>query len=140
MKVLQKKIFILVISSILISALVVIVIAFSIFSRVAKSNSGQILQLMCSDKRQVIDEKLLNIEQGVHTLYQYVMWQMNESENLWQDEEQYAEHISRMKALIEITAQYTDGAVSVYYCLDTSIKGEKQGVWLLQDENGDFRE
>ena len=140
MKILQKKILVLVISSILISTFVVMVIAFSNFSRIVESNSGQIIQLMCSDKRQIIDEKLLNVEQGVHTLYHYVMGQMNESANLWQDEDQYAEHISRIKALIEITAKYTDGAVSVYYRLDASIKGPKQGVWLLQDENGDFVE
>ena len=140
MKILQKKMLALVISSVLISALVVMVIAFSNFSRIVESNSRQIIQLMCSDKRQIIDEKLLNIEQEVHTLYHYVMEQINESENLWQDDEQYAEHISRMKALIEITAKYTDGAVSVYYRLDASIKGSKQGVWLLQDGNGDFVE
>lgn len=100
MKILQKKMLALVISSVLISALVVMVIAFSNFSRIVESNSRQIIQLMCSDKRQIIDEKLLNIEQEVHTLYHYVMEQINESENLWQDDEQYAEHISRMKALI----------------------------------------
>ena len=140
MKTLQKKILVLVISSILISALVVMVIAFFYFSRMVERNSGQIMQLMCSDNRQEIDEKLLNIEQGGHTLYHYVMGQISESENLWQDEEQYAEHISRMKSLIEIIAKYTDGAVSVYYRLDTGIKGAKQGVWLLQDENGEFTE
>jgi len=29
------------------------------------------MKLMCSEKRQVIDEKLLNIEQGVHTIYPF---------------------------------------------------------------------
>ena len=140
MKVLQKKILILVISSVLISALVVIVIAFSNFNRIVESNSGQIIQLMCSEKRQVIDEKLLNIEQGVYTLYHFVANQINEADNLWQDEEQYEEHISRMKALIETTARYTDGAVSVYYRIDSDIKGAKQGVWLVQNENEDFAE
>ena len=105
MKILQKKILSLVLSSILISALVVMVIAFPNYSRIVESNSEQIIQLMCSDKRQAIDEKLFNVEQGVHTLYHYVMGQMNESENLWQDEAQYAEHISRVKSLIEITAK-----------------------------------
>ena len=140
MKILHKKILVLVISSILISAFVVMVIAFSNFNRIVESNSRQILQLLCSEKRQVIDERLLNVEQGVNTLYQYVMEQINESENLWQDEEQYTEHISKMKSLIEITTKYTDGAASAYYRLDASIKGAKQGVWLLQDENGDFVE
>ena len=62
MKVLQKKILTLVISSILISAVVIIGIAFSNFERILEDNSGQIMKLMCSEKRQSIDEKLLNIE------------------------------------------------------------------------------
>ena len=76
MKVLQKKILILVISSVLISALVVMLIAFSNYGRIITSYSQQIMQLMCSEKRQTIDEKLLNIEQSVHTLYHYVVEQI----------------------------------------------------------------
>lgn len=140
MKVLQKKILVLVISSILISALVVTTIAIFNYERIVESNSRQIMELMCSEKRQTIDEKLLNIEQSVHTLYHFAMGQIAEEENLWQDEEQLEEHINRMQALIETSARYTDGVVSVYYRLDTSIKGPKQGIWLVQDENGDFVE
>ena len=140
MKVLQKKILVLVISSILISALVVMVVAFYNYNRIVERNSGQIMQLMCSDKRQAIDEKLLNVEQSVHTLYHFAIAQLNEASDLWQDEEQFDEHISRMKALIETNAEYTNGAVSVYYRLDSHIKGPKQGIWLVQNENGDFVE
>ena len=41
---------------------------------------------------------------------------------------------------METTVKYTDGAVSVYYRLDSSINGPKQGVWLVQDENGEYYE
>ena len=140
MRLLQRKILVLVISSILISATVVMGIAFFNYNRIVERNSEQIMQLMCSEKRQSIDEKLLNIEHSVHKLYNFAMDQINESGNLWRNEELYAEHISNMKALIETTARYTDGAVSVYYRLDSSIKGPKQGVWLLQNENGEFAE
>lgn len=140
MRVLQKKILILVISSILISALVVMLIAFSNYNRIVESNLRQIMQLMCSEKRQTIDEKLLNIEQSVHTLYHFTISQVNEANNLWQDEEWFSEHISRMKEVMETTSRYTDGSVSVYYRLDPDIKGPRQGVWLVQNENGDFVE
>lgn len=140
MKLLQKKILVIVIGSIVISAMVVMIIAFSNYNRIVESNTEQIMQLMCSEKRQTIDEKLLNIEQSVHTLYHFALVQMNEVNDLWQNEEKFEEHISRMKALIETMAQYTDGAVSVYYRLDTTIKGPKQGIWLVQNENGDFAE
>lgn len=59
MKVLQNKLLILIVSSALIPALVVMAIAFSNYGRIVENNSGQIMQLMCSEKRQVIDEKLL---------------------------------------------------------------------------------
>lgn len=138
MKQLQRKILIVVSSSILISGLLVMCIAFSNYTRILESNSEQIMQLMCSEKRQIIDEKLLNIEQSVLTLYNFSISQINETNNLWEDEELYEEHIGRMKALIETTAIYTDGAVSVYYRLDTSIKGPMQGVWMVLNEDGEF--
>ena len=71
MKVLQRKILILVVSSILISALFIMSIAFLNYERILESDSRQIMQLMCSEKRQTIDEKLLNIKQSVHTLYHF---------------------------------------------------------------------
>lgn len=138
MKLLQKKILILVISSILMSAWVVMVIAFSNYNRIVERNSKQIMQLVCSEKRQIMDEKLLNIEQSVHTLYHFAIEQITEVDDLWQDEELFTEHMNRMNALIETNAKYTDGAVSVYYRLDSAIKGPKQGIWFVKDENGEF--
>ena len=140
MKVLQNKLLVLVICSILFPALVVMEISFSNYGRIIENNSGQIMQLMCSEKRQVIDEKLLNIEQSVHTIYHFATEQYSDTDNLWQDEEQFLEHISRMRELMETTVKYTEGAVSVYYRLDSAIKGPKQGVWLIQDENSDYIE
>ena len=107
MKVLQGKMRTLVISSILISALVVMAIAFGNHERIIETSFRQIMQLRCSEKRQVIDEKLLNIEQSVNTLYHFAIGQMNEVNDLWQDEEKYDEHISKMKELIETIAKYT---------------------------------
>ena len=140
MKTIQSKLLILIISSTLLPALVVMTIAFSNYGRIVENNSEQIMQLMCSEKRQVIDEKLLNIEQSVHTIYHVATEQYSNTDVLWQDDEQFLEHISRMRELMETTIKYTDGAVSVYYCLDSTIQGSKQGVWLLQDGNGDYIE
>ncbi|MBR4981314.1 MAG: diguanylate cyclase, partial [Lachnospiraceae bacterium] len=140
MRVLQKKILILVISSILISAMMVMVIAFFNYNHIVENNSEQIMQLMCTEKRQIIDEKLLNIEHSVRKLYHFATNQIKETENLWRNERKYEEHISSMKELMEITAKYTDGAVSVYYRLDSAIKGPKQGVWMLQNASGEFVE
>ena len=132
MKGLQRKILILVVSSILISALFIMSIAFFNYERIVGSDSRQIMQLMCSEKRQTIDEKLLNIKQSVHTLYHFAVEQMDESN--------FEENISRMKALMATTAKYTDGAVSVYYYLNPSLKGVKQGAWLLRSADGAFVE
>ena len=89
MKLLQRKILVLVISSILISSIVVMVIAFFNYDHIIQSNSGQIMQLMCSEKRQTIDEKLLNIEHSVHEIYHFAVEQIEETKNLWQNEELY---------------------------------------------------
>ena len=140
MKVLQNKLLILIISSILIPTLVVMAISFSNYSQIIENNSGQIMQLMCSEKKQVINEKLLNIEQSVHTIYHFAIEQYRDTDNLWHNKEQFSEHVSSMRELMETTVKYTDGAVSVYYRLDSAIQGPKQGVWLVQDQNGDYIE
>ena len=140
MKDLQNKLLILIVSSILLPALVVVAIAFFNYGSVIENNLGQIMQLMCSEKRQLIDEKLLNIEQSVNTIYHLAIEQHNDTNNLLQNEKKLAEHISTMREIMETIVKYTDGAVSVYYRLDSSIQGQKQGVWLIQDTNGDFIE
>ncbi len=103
-----------------------------------EEDTRSIMQLVCTEKRQTMDEKLMNIEQSVYTLYHYVMEQIDSTENLWQDEKLYNEHISAMKNLMETTAKYTDGAVSVYYRLAPEIKGPKQGAWLMKGEKGEL--
>lgn len=140
MKALQNKLLLLIVSSTLITAMVVMSILFSNYGRIVENNSEQIMQLMCSEKRQAIDEKLLNIEQSVHTIYHFATEQHSDNDNLCQDEEQFLEHISRMRELMETTVKYTDGAVSVYYRLDPEIQGPKQGIWMVQDEKGDYIE
>ena len=140
MKVLQRKILVLVVSSILISALFIMSIAFFSYGRIVENDSRQIMLLMCAEKRQSIDEKLLNIKQSVHTLYHFAEEQIGEMKDVFQDDANYEEHISRMEALMSTTAKYTDGAVSVYYCLNPSIKGVKQGAWLLRQSDGNFIE
>lgn len=138
MKILQRKILVLVISSILISALVVMFTAFLNYDRILTENSEQIIQLMCSEKRQSIDEKLLNIEQGVHTIYCFAKDQITENENIWNDEILFSEHLGRVEDLMETVVQYTDGAVSVYYRISPAIKGGEQGIWMVQEESGAF--
>lgn len=95
MKEIQNKILSLVISSIVISALVIMITAFWGYNRLAETDTSQIMQLMCSEKRQAIDEKLMNIEQSVHTIYHFAMDQIEQTDNLWQDEALVQEHISR---------------------------------------------
>ena len=138
MKEIQNKILSLVISSVVISALAIIITAFWGYNRLAETDTSQIMQLMCSEKRQAIDEKLMNIEQSVHTIYHFAMDQIEQTDNLWQDEALVQDHISKMRALMETMAKYTDGAMSVYYRLAPELLGPKQGVWLMKNENSEF--
>lgn len=138
MKEIQNKIVLLVISSIVISALVIMITAFWGYNRLAEADTSQIMQLVCSEKRQAIDEKLMNIEQSVHTIYHYAVEQIEQTDNLWQDELLFRDHISKMRTLMEIMAKYTDGAMSVYYRLAPELLGPKQGVWLMKNEKSEF--
>ena len=114
--------------------------AFWGYNRLVEEDISRIMQLMCSEKRQVIDEKLMNVEQSVHTIYHFVMEQIDDTENMWQDGEWFDKHIASVNALMKTTAKYTDGAVSVYYRLSPDIQDGKQGIWLMKDENGEFLE
>ena len=57
---------------------------------------------------------------------------------MWQDEAQLSEHMNRMEELMETTAQFTDGAVSVYYRLTPKMEEITQGIWLVKGEDGEF--
>lgn len=114
--------------------------AFWGYNRLVEEDISRIMQLMCSEKRQVIDEKLMNVEQSVHTIYHFVMEQIEDTENMWQDGEWFDKHIASVNVLMKTTAKYTDGAVSVYYRLSPDIQDGKQGIWLMKDENGEFLE
>lgn len=138
MKEIQNKILSLVISSIVISALAITITAFWGYNRLAEKDTGQIMQLMCSEKRQAIDEKLMNIEQSVHTIYHFAVEQIEQTENLWQDEALFQDHISKMSDLMKTMAKYTDGAMSVYYRLAPELLGPKQGVWLMKNGESEF--
>ena len=82
------------------------------------------------------------LDQFCYSNYQYhfAIEQYKDTDNLWHNKEQFSEHVSSMRELMETTVKYTDGAVSVYYRLDSSIQGPKQGVWLVQDQNGNYIE
>ena len=138
MKILQRKILMLVICSILISALVVMLIAFSNYSRMMKSDSRQIMKLLCSEKRKTIDEELLNIEQSVKIIYHFAKEQLRDVDSLTNNEKELLEHMNRMEELMNTTAQYTDGAVSVYYRLAPELVETSNGLWLVKDKNDKF--
>lgn len=138
MKKIQNKILSLVISSIVISALVIMITAFWGYNRLAENDTNQIMQLICSEKRQVIDEKLMNIEQSVHTIYHFAMEQIEQTDNLWQDEALFRNHIIKIRDLMKTMAKYTDGAMTVYYRLSPELLGPKQGVWLIKNEESEF--
>ena len=110
------------------------------YNSLVEEDTSSIMKLVCSDKRQTIDEKLMNIEQSVYTLYHYVMEEIERTENIWQDDRLYEEHIRSMKNLMGMTAKYTDGAVTVYYRLAPEIRGPKQGAWMMQGKDGEFIE
>lgn len=140
MKKLQRKILMLVIHSVMITAFVVMAIAFTNYGRIVEDNSQQIMELMCSEKSQAINEKLLNIEQSVHTIYHYAMDQIHDTKRFWKYGDQFQNHVHKIKTLMETTAKYTDGAVSVYYRIHPDKQDDLQGVWLVQNQYGNFIE
>ena len=91
MKVLRKKILVLVIGSILSSAVLVMILAFFNYGKILDDNSGQIMQLTCSEKRLIMDEKLLNIEKSVNMIYHFAVDQIFETDNVLQDEKLFSE-------------------------------------------------
>lgn len=138
MKILQKKILILVICSILLSTFIVMIIAYTNYTRVRERNTEQIMELLCSEKRQTIDEELMNIEQSVKIIYHFAKEQLSELDVFLKKETELSEHMKRMEELMNTTAQYTEGVVSVYYRLVPEMEEAVNGIWLVEDKNGEF--
>ena len=113
-------------------------IAFSNYSRMMKSDSRQIMKLLCSEKRKTIDEELLNIEQSVKIIYHFAKEQLRDVDSLTNNEKELLEHMNRMEELMNTTAQYTEGVVSVYYRLAPEFVETSNGLWLVKDKNDKF--
>lgn len=112
--------------------------AFWGYNNLVEEDISQIMKLMCSEKRQSIDEKLTNIEQSVQTIFHYAMEQIEDTENLFQDKEKLDKHVLDVSDLMKSTAKYTDGAVSVYYRLSPDVMDGVEGFWLLKNDSGEF--
>lgn len=115
-------------------------IAFIAYNHFVKSNSEQIMQLKCTEKKQTMNETFLNIEQSVHTIYHFAAEQIAASGEQWQEQEWYDEHMKHMEEMLYTNAKYTEGAVSAYYRFNPEYRGEDDGLWLVLDESGQFTE
>lgn len=138
MKSIRTKILALVLSGILISMAAAMFISFRNVERIMDSDSTQIMSLLCSEQSSEIDEKLMNIEQSVSTIYHFAVNQRGDVTRLKQDEAYRDEYIQRVKEVSLNAVENTDGAIAVYYRLNPDIAEEPQGIFMTIDENGDF--
>lgn len=140
MKSIQTKILLLILCSVLVSTAAIISVSVFNFEKMLEEDSTEIMQLLCKEKKQEINEKLLNIEQSVNTIYHFAIGQIDDIDELWQDEKKMGAYIQKVKEVSLNAAKNTDGAVSVYYRFSQDKENSEQGIFLVKENDGDFND
>lgn len=133
MKSVQTKILVLILGCILLSALILGSAGFYNARNVVKSDSAQIMRLLCTQKAQEMNVPLRNIEQSVNTLYQYIYNQID-LERLDKEEVYGYEFLEKIEEVALNTVENTEGSIGIYFRLNPELISSTAGIFLTKDE------
>ena len=114
MKSIRTKILSVVIFSVLISTISVAAICLFSMKDTLEQDSSEIMSLLCTEKKQEINEQLMNIEQSVNTIYHFAVRQLEDVNRLWNEEEYRDSYLKEVLAVSVNAAENTKGAMTVY--------------------------
>lgn len=141
MKSLQTKIIILILCSTLLSVFVVLAVGFVTTEKTLDEDSGKIMNLLCTEKADQINETLRDIEQSVNIIYHFAVTQIGEVEHLAEDENAVSECIQKIREVAYNVAENTEGAIAIYFRLIPEISSPVTGIFLTrQDPTGAFED
>lgn len=140
MKSLHTKILTLLLGSVLVASFLIGGAGILNASRVVKEDSAQIMNLVCTEKVQEMNGKLLDIEQSVETIYRYADNQFTEDETLWADPTYMEAYTDKVGDVLVNAAESTDCSVAVYLRFNPDITSSSAGVfWAKEQGEGKFQ-
>lgn len=141
MRSIQTKIIILILTCIIVSAAIIGGIGFFISEITVDSDSAKILNLLCSEKAQELNNTLGRIEQSVDIMTQYAVDNFESTEKLASDRDYLQSYLDELRALGMTAAEKTEGAVTYYVRICSEITGDNQGFFIVRDlQSGAFEE
>lgn len=140
MKSLQSKIAVLVLCCSILATLIPLSIGFGNTEKMLEEDSTHILNLLCTNEANQMDEIIRNIEESVNTLYQFSIKWMPEEYHLFESSTNFEEYVNKMKEASLNVVENTDGAISVYFRFNPEYTNSVSGYFLVEDESGAFKE
>lgn len=141
MKSIRTKLLILTLSCVMISTAVAVSISILNSSKRLREDAFTTLELMCTEKKNSLEEMLRDVEQGVTAIYEYAIHFMPKEDDLWENYELRNEYIEMVEDVALIVAENTDGAVAVYFRVAPElVDGRSIGSFMAKNEEGVFRD
>lgn len=141
MKSIRTKLLILTLSCVMISTAVAVSISILNSSKRLRKDAFTTLELMCTEKKNALEETLRDVEQGVTAIYEYAIHFMPKEDDLWENYELRNEYIEMVEDVALIVAENTDGAVAVYFRVAPElVNGRSIGSFMAKNEEGVFRD
>lgn len=141
MKSIRTKLLILTLSCVMISTAVAVSISILNSSKRLRQDAFTTLELMCTEKKNALEEMLRDVEQGVTAIYEYAIHFMPKEDDLWENYELRNEYIEMVEDVALIVAENTDGAVAVYFRVAPElVDGRSIGSFMAKNEEGVFRD
>lgn len=139
MKSVQTKIILLILTGIIASSTIVGVTGIMSFGKAIDEDSVKVMNLMCSEKAQELNNVLGKIEQSVEILSEYAVDNLESIDRLSKDTEYLEKFTKDLEELGLTTANATEGAVAVYVRFNPDITSSMAGFFKVKNtENEKF--
>ena len=135
MKSIRTKITLLTIIAIIISLTCATFFGVFMIRRLGKSNSEEMLKLLCETGEKNIDFYFESVESSVEIVSKYVQEDLSKTEL-----DDLDEHITRAKSIFEKTAPSTNGLLTYYYRVEPDVSETIDGFWFIKNNDGGFDE
>lgn len=140
MKSLQSKIITLVLACAIVATLIPLGVGIYNAEKTLDEDSEEILNLLCTNEVNQLDETIRNIEESVDTLYQFSLAWLPKNNQLFKNQSLLNEYMSKMEEASINVVEHTEGAISVFFRLNPDYTNSVAGFFLIEDGKGGFKE
>lgn len=133
MRSIRTKITLLTVFAIVISLIAATVCSVVMIRKLGKSDSEQMLYLLCETGEKNLDLYFEDIEDSADVVSKFAFEDLSKTSL-----DDLENHVNRVASIFEKIAASTHGALTYYYRLEPSISDTVNGFWYVKDKNGMF--